>query len=86
MITASGFEGKSGRSDRGAAGTLKGGPDLLGVETIAIDGLVLRIVADTRPSTRVDVERTLRERIAARFAERGIRVPAGAAPAARPEP
>jgi small-conductance mechanosensitive channel len=74
------------RRDDGAAGTLKGGPDLLGVETIAVDGLVLRIVADTRPSARVDVERTLRERIAARFAERGIRVPAGAAPAARPGP
>jgi len=74
------------RKDDGAAATLKGGPDLLGVETIAVDGLVLRIVADTRPSARVDVERTLRERIAARFAERGIRVPAGAAPAARPEP
>jgi len=73
------------RTDDGLAGFLKGGPDVLGVETIAVDGLVLRIVADTRPSARADVERSLRERIAARLADRGIRVPAGAGPAARPE-
>ncbi len=72
------------RRDGGVSESLKGGPDVLGVEMIAVDGLVLRIVADTRPSARVDVERALRERIAARFAERGVRVPAGPALASPP--
>ena len=46
MRSGSSVRASSARKDDGAAGTLKGGPDLLGVETIAVDGLVLRIVAD----------------------------------------
>jgi small conductance mechanosensitive channel len=68
------------RQDQAVSGWLKGGPDVLGVETIAADGLVLRTIADTRPAKRADVERSMRERIASRLAERGIRVPAGAGP------
>jgi hypothetical protein len=39
------------------------------------DAMVMRVVADTRPSKVMDVERTLRERISRRLVERGIRVP-----------
>ena len=51
------------------------GPSILGVESLAQDALVVRVVADTRPSKRWDAERRLRERITRRFSERGIRVP-----------
>jgi small-conductance mechanosensitive channel len=37
--------------------------------------LIVRVVADTRPSKRWDTERALRERIAARLDAEGIRVP-----------
>jgi hypothetical protein len=36
---------------------------------------VVRVIADTRPSKRFDVERTLRERISRRLDQEGIRVP-----------
>jgi small-conductance mechanosensitive channel len=39
------------------------------------DALVLRVVADTRPSKVMDVERLLRERISRRLLEKGIKVP-----------
>jgi small conductance mechanosensitive channel len=64
------------RRDPSVSVWLKGGPDVLGVETIADNVLVLRTIADTRPSKRADVERSMRERIAGRLVERGIRVPA----------
>jgi len=51
------------------------GPHVLGVEQMGHDALVMRVVADTRPSKVLEVERSLRERISRRFAERGIRVP-----------
>ena len=51
------------------------GPSVLGVEQIGHDALVMRVIADTRPSRVMDVERTLREQVTRRFAERGIRVP-----------
>jgi small-conductance mechanosensitive channel len=37
--------------------------------------LVIRIIADTRPSKRWDTERLLRERVARRLDAEGIRVP-----------
>jgi small-conductance mechanosensitive channel len=37
--------------------------------------LVVRVIADTKPSKRFDVERTLRERISRGLAEDGIKVP-----------
>jgi small-conductance mechanosensitive channel len=51
------------------------GPSILGVESLADYALVVRVVADTRPSKRWDAERRLRERITRRLSERGIRVP-----------
>jgi small-conductance mechanosensitive channel len=56
------------------------GPSVLGVDR-ADYGLVVRVVADTRPSRRFDVERQLRERIARRLSDHGIVVPLPPAPA-----
>jgi small conductance mechanosensitive channel len=64
---------------------IREGPTVLGVDSLGADAKILRIVADTRTSKRVDVERRLREQIAKRLAERGINVPVAAPPpAARP--
>jgi small-conductance mechanosensitive channel len=54
---------------------IREGPSVLGVETMADYALVVRVVADTRPSKRWDTERILRERIAARLEAEGIRTP-----------
>ena len=56
------------------------GPSVLGVETTSDTGVVIRAVAETRPSKKVDVERLLRARITQRLAERGIRAPVLATP------
>jgi moderate conductance mechanosensitive channel len=50
-------------------------PSVLGVERMGNDALVMRVIADTRPSKVMDVERLLRERITRRLVERGIQVP-----------
>jgi len=50
-------------------------PSVLGVERMGQDALVMRVIADTRPSKVMDVERLLRERISRRLAEKGIKVP-----------
>jgi small-conductance mechanosensitive channel len=50
-------------------------PSVLGVERMGTDALVMRVIADTRPSKVMDVERLLRERITRRLVERGIQVP-----------
>jgi small conductance mechanosensitive channel len=52
------------------------GPSVLGVETTSDFATVVRVIADTRPSKRLDVERLLRARVAKRLAERGVRLPA----------
>ena len=57
-----------------------------GIDALGADAKVLRVVADTRTSKRVDVERRLREPIAKRLAERGINVPVAAPPPAPPAP
>jgi moderate conductance mechanosensitive channel len=59
--------------------SVMGGPTVLGVETTSDTGVVIRAVAETRPATKPDVERLLRQRITQRLAERGIRDPAPAA-------
>jgi small conductance mechanosensitive channel len=56
------------------------GPSVLGVETTSDTGVVIRAVAETRPSKRPDVERLLRSRITTRLSDRGIRAPVTAAP------
>ncbi|MGQ0670871.1 MAG: mechanosensitive ion channel family protein [Actinomycetota bacterium] len=55
--------------------SLRDGPSVLGIETLAAHAVVVRIIADTRPSRRWDVERQLRERVAHRLRERGVQVP-----------
>jgi small-conductance mechanosensitive channel len=54
---------------------IREGPSVLGVETMADYALVVRIVADTRPSKRWETERILRERISRRLDDEGIRMP-----------
>jgi small conductance mechanosensitive channel len=54
---------------------IREGPSVLGVERMADYALIVRVIADTRPSKRFDAERVLRERIAARLDAEGIRVP-----------
>ena len=54
---------------------IREGPSVLGIETMADYALVVRVVADTRPSKRLDVERALRERIARKLDAEGFRVP-----------
>lgn len=56
------------------------GPSVLGVETTNDRDVVIRVVAETKPSKKIDVERLLRARITRRLAERGIRAPVLAAP------
>jgi small-conductance mechanosensitive channel len=56
------------------------GAGVLGVDSTSDTGVVIRAVADTRPSRKVDVERLMRARITQRLAERGIRAPVLAAP------
>jgi small-conductance mechanosensitive channel len=63
------------RQDPTQTDRIHDGPHVLGVEQMGHDALVMRVVADTRPSKVMEVERSLRERISRRFAERGIRVP-----------
>jgi small-conductance mechanosensitive channel len=63
---------------------IREGPTVLGIDSLGADAKVLRIVADTRTSKRMDVERRLRELIAKRFAERGIHVPVTGPPQGPP--
>jgi small-conductance mechanosensitive channel len=64
------------RNDPQMKGWVMDGPSVLGFETTSDTGVVIRAVAETRPSKKVDVERILRARIIRRLAERGIRSPA----------
>jgi small conductance mechanosensitive channel len=63
------------RSDASMSDWIMDGPRILGVERLADYGQVVRVVAETRPSKRYDVERALRERITRRLTERNIRIP-----------
>lgn len=53
-------------------------PEVLGVERFGDYDVVLRLVAETRPSRRFQLERELRQRIKQRFDERGIESPQAA--------
>jgi small conductance mechanosensitive channel len=64
---------------------LRKNPEVLGVTQVTESAQVMRVVAETEPSRRWEVERELRERITARIAERGIRVPP-IVPARSPDP
>jgi small-conductance mechanosensitive channel len=77
------------RGDPSLGDWIREGPTVLGIDALGADAKVLRIVADTRTSRRVDVERRLRELIAKRLAERGVAVPVSAPappPAGTPRP
>jgi moderate conductance mechanosensitive channel len=63
------------KSDRTLSEWIHEAPSVLGVERLGHDALVMRVIADTRPSKVMDVERLLRERITRRLLERGIKVP-----------
>jgi len=54
---------------------IREGPSVLGIDALADYAQVVRIVADTRPSKRFDVERMLRERISRKLDQEGIKVP-----------
>ena len=69
------------RSDASFEGDFYAGPTVLGVETLGNVDMVIRVVAETRPSRRPAVERELRSRIQRRFAERGVATPPAPAPA-----
>ena len=64
------------RNDPQMKGWVMDGPSVLGIETTSDTGVVMRAVAETRPSKKADVERILRARITRRLTERGIRSPA----------
>jgi small conductance mechanosensitive channel len=63
------------RNDPSLHDWIREGPGVLGLERLSDYALEIRVTADTRPSKRFDVERTMRERIARRLAERNIHVP-----------
>jgi len=68
------------KQDPETKGWIMDGPSVLGVETTDHTDVVIRAVAETRPSKKVEVERLLRARITQRLAERGIRAPVLATP------
>ncbi|GBC87237.1 putative MscS family protein YkuT [bacterium HR12] len=63
------------RADEVLSDWIREGPSVLGIETLGEYAIVIRVIADTRPSKRWDTERILRERIAGRLDAEGIRVP-----------
>jgi moderate conductance mechanosensitive channel len=69
------------RDTRALGADLMSGPEVLGVDQLSDYAVVVRIVAETQPGRRYNVERRLREAITTRLAELGIRVPTPAAPA-----
>ena len=67
-------------------GGLRKEPEILGVMQTTDTAQVIRVVAETQPAQRNEIERALRERISAVITERGIRVPpVGSVPAPQPE-
>ncbi len=66
------------------AGALRDGPDVLGVVQLTDAAEIVRVVAETIPSKRWEIERTLREQITNRLAQRGITPPP--VPAIAPNP
>ncbi|HYJ60157.1 MAG TPA: mechanosensitive ion channel family protein [Actinomycetota bacterium] len=63
---------------------LRDRPEVLGITQMTDVAQVLRIAAETSPSHRVDTERLLREKIVARIADEGIKVPPVTAASATP--
>ncbi|MGH2596319.1 MAG: mechanosensitive ion channel family protein [Actinomycetota bacterium] len=57
------------------AGALRDGPDVLGVVQLTDAAQILRVVAETVPSKRWEIERTLREQVTNRLTQRGVVAP-----------
>jgi moderate conductance mechanosensitive channel len=62
--------------DRGLRPLLLDPPTVMGVESLAVDHLAVRVVARTLPGKQFEVGRELRVRVATAFQEEGISVPA----------
>jgi small-conductance mechanosensitive channel len=60
------------------------GPEVLGVDQLSDYAVVVRVVAETHPGRRYNVERRLREAVTTRLTERGIRVPTPPSSASKP--
>jgi small conductance mechanosensitive channel len=63
------------RQDKKVAELLFSGPTSLGPEQVGDSRIAMRVVADTRPGKKPDLERELRKRILRRFGERGVKAP-----------
>jgi small conductance mechanosensitive channel len=63
------------RAEPAFSDPIREGPSVLGVETTSDFAQVVRVIADTRPSKRLDVERLLRERVTKRLTSKGVRLP-----------
>jgi len=61
-------------------------PTVMGVESIDVDHLQIRVVARTQPGKQFDVGRELRSRITLAFRDAGITVPSGFLTPAQPGP
>lgn len=60
-------------------------PQILGVIQTTDTAQVVRVIAETQPSQRYEIERQLRERISAAITEHGLRVPPISTAAPQPE-
>jgi len=63
------------RQDEDINGWFLDGPKVVGVENLGEYEVVVRTIADVRPSKRFDATRELRRRIKHRFDQRGIEIP-----------
>jgi small conductance mechanosensitive channel len=62
------------------AGLLMGEPSVLGVQSVTVEGLTLRVTVTTRPGEQAAVRRALFEAITVAFTEAGIPPPSTATP------
>jgi small-conductance mechanosensitive channel len=69
--------GEQAYADESLQPLLLDAPSVMGVETIAVDQFVVRLVARTLPGKQFDIARALRVRIAAAFGQEGIHLPTG---------
>jgi small conductance mechanosensitive channel len=65
-------------------GALREGPDVLGIVQLTDAAEILRVVAETIPSKRWEIERVLREQMTNRLTQRGVAAPP--IPAIAPHP
>jgi moderate conductance mechanosensitive channel len=73
------------RETKALGSDLMSGPEVLGVDQLSDYAVVVRVVAETQPGRRANVERGLREAVTSRLAERGVRVPMPPTPTPKAE-